>query len=149
LIDKDDILERLFESKKMGDLAWRRTLSRESDVILQREAESSDGAVLVSFWRQPGMADASGTPTEWLRAICHQVVHIQCACDPELATRRFLQRKRHPGHLDSRASYEEVLASFQDLARLGPLDIEPRIHVDTSRDSNLNDLVRDIRAALE
>jgi hypothetical protein len=44
LIDKDDILDRLFESKGGGNAAWRRTLSRESDVILQQEATNSAGA---------------------------------------------------------------------------------------------------------
>ena len=34
LIDKDDILDRLFEAKGSGDAVWRRRLSRESDVIL-------------------------------------------------------------------------------------------------------------------
>jgi len=51
LIDKDEILDRLFDSKGVGDAKWRRTLSRESDAILQREAASLNGAVLVSFWR--------------------------------------------------------------------------------------------------
>jgi glucokinase len=45
-IDKDDILERLFESKGVGNAAWRRALSRESDRILQQEATSSNGAIL-------------------------------------------------------------------------------------------------------
>jgi glucokinase len=31
VIDKDDILTRFFESKGIGDVAWRRALSRESD----------------------------------------------------------------------------------------------------------------------
>jgi hypothetical protein len=65
LIDKDDILERLFESKGVGDTAWPRTLSRESDVILEREATASNGAIVVSFWRLPGMPLDSGTPLDW------------------------------------------------------------------------------------
>ena len=40
LIDKDDILDRLFESKGIGDAAWRRRLSRESDEILRRALEA-------------------------------------------------------------------------------------------------------------
>ncbi len=148
LIDKDEILDRLFESKGVGDATWRRALSRESDVILQREAASSDGAILVSFWRLAGMAADSGTPTGRLWGISNTVVvNVQCTCEPETAAERFLQRKRHPGHLDSGASYGEVLASLRKLSRLGPLGIEPRIDVDTSQDSNLDDIVRDIRGA--
>src|SRR5437899_1901341 len=74
LIDKDDILERLFESRGVADAAWRRTLSRESDAILQAEATASNGAVLASFWHLPGMPADSGTPTEWLATLSKQVV---------------------------------------------------------------------------
>ncbi|SPF43112.1 conserved hypothetical protein [Candidatus Sulfopaludibacter sp. SbA4] len=148
VIDKDDILDRSFESKGAGDALWRRALSRESDEIFQREAAASDGAVLVSFWRVAGMASGSGTPTEWLRGIAGKVVHVQCICPPEVAAERFSRRKRHPGHLDSGASYGEILASFRDLLRLGAVDIQPRIDVDTSKESDLDDLVREIRDRL-
>src|SRR6516225_4532857 len=67
VIDKDQILDCLFESEGVGDATWRRALSRESDSILEREATSSDGAILVSFWRLPGMTPGSGTPMQWLR----------------------------------------------------------------------------------
>ena len=145
LIDKDDILESLFESKGVGDAAWRRTLSRESDAILQRYATASNGAVLASFWRLPGMPVDSGTPTDWISALSDQVVNVHCACEPQTAADRFLRRRRHPGHLDDGASYSEVLASLQRLSALGPLEIRQRIQVDTSREPNLADLVREIR----
>ena len=38
VVDKDDILERLLESRGTGDADVRQALSRESDVILRREA---------------------------------------------------------------------------------------------------------------
>jgi hypothetical protein len=147
VIDKDQILERLFESKGVGDATWRRALSRESDLILEREATGSDGAILVSFWRVPGMTAESGTPTGWLKSISGTVVNVHCVCDPELAAERFLQRKRHPGHLDSRTSYRELLATFRNLSRLPPLGIGPRIEVDTSQDRNVDDIDCLIRAA--
>src|SRR4029079_5534788 len=106
LIDKDDILDRLFESKGIGNAAWRRTLSRESEVILQHEAARSDGAVLVSFWRVPGMPPDSGTPADWLDAPPHHVFNVHCACEVDVAAGRFLQRRRHPGHLDGESSAE-------------------------------------------
>jgi len=141
LIDKDDILDRLFEEKGIGDAAWRRALSRESDGILQREAEASDGAVLVSFWHLPGMPADSGTPAEWLRT--HDALHIRCICPPDVAASRFRQRTRHPGHLDAAGSPD---SSITDLAQLAPLDIQPRIDVDTSGQVNLEDLVREIKS---
>ncbi len=147
VIDKDEILDSLFGSKGVGDAMWRRALSRESDLILEREASASDGAILVSFWRVPGMTPDSGTPTNWLMKISAAVVNVHCICDPKLAAERFLERKRHPGHLDGRRSYRELLVTFRNLSRLGPLRIEPRIEVDTSQRRNLDDTVRLIRAA--
>ena len=38
LIDKDEILDRLFGSKGVGDAKWRRALSRESDVLFREKA---------------------------------------------------------------------------------------------------------------
>lgn len=148
LIDKDDILNRLFESKGVGNAAWRRTLSRESDVILQQDASSSRGAILVSFWRLPGMPSDSGTPTDWLDAPSHHVVNVHCGCELEVAASRFLQRRRHPGHLDGESS-ADVLASLRKLTQLPPLDIGPRIDVDTSEEPNLPDVVRAIHGALK
>lgn len=145
LIDKDDILDRLFESKGVGDAAWRRALSRESDVILQHEAATSSGAVLASFWRLRGMPPDSGTPTDWLDALSRHVLNVHCACELEVAANRFLQRRRHPGHLDGDASPAEVLASLRELTKLPPLDIGRRIDVDTSREPDLMGVVHAIR----
>ena len=79
VIDKDDILDRLFEAKGIGDLSWRRELSRESDARFQAAAEASDGAVLTSFWHVPGMPAASGTPTRWLVDLSPLVVELRHA----------------------------------------------------------------------
>jgi predicted kinase len=149
LIDKDDILDRLFEAKGIGDAAWRRTLSRESDVILQHEATSSTGAILASFWRVPGMPSDSGTPADWLDAPSHLVVKVHCACALEVAANRFLQRRRHPGHLDGESSSAEILASLRQLTQLPPLDIGQRIDVDTSQEPNLIEVVRAISGILK
>ena len=147
-IDKDDLLDRLFEAKGVGDAAWRRALSRESDVILEDEATRSSGAILVSFWRVPGMPSDSGTPANWLLAPSHHVVNVHCACEPETAANRFIQRRRHSGHLDGESSAADVLASLRQLAQLPALDLGRRIFLDTSQEPNLPDVVRAIRGAL-
>ena len=147
LIDKDTILQGLFESQGVGDAAWRRTLSRESDVIFQAEATAAEKAVLVSHWHLPGMPVDPGTPTGWLLEPQYQVVNVHCVCDPEVAAGRFLQRKRHPGHLDSESTYSEVLARLRALERLGPLEIGQRVDVDTSQEPKLDAVVRDIHDA--
>jgi hypothetical protein len=148
VIDKDDILERLFEPKNQGDAASRRMLSRASDVILEAEAKASPGAILVSFWRQDGMPQDSGTPTSWLMGLAGQVVHVHCACDPEIAARRFFERKRHPGHLDRAKPYDEVLAGILALSRLKPLEIGPKVIVDTSQELKLDAVVRELHTFL-
>jgi hypothetical protein len=148
LIDKDTILERLFESKGTGDSAWRRALSRESDEILRKEATASNGAVLVSHWRLPGMQPDSGTPTDWLPEISDRIVNVRCVCDAGIAARRFIQRRRHPGHGDDAASETEVVASIRAVAQLGPLEIGQLVELDTSRTPNPDGVIDDIRKAL-
>jgi glucokinase len=147
LIDKDDILDRLFDAKGIGNAGWRRALSRESDEIFQREALRSAGAILVSFWHLTGMPADSGTPTSWLDGRSHALVHIHCVCDVELAATRFVQRPRHPGHLDGDSSPEELLLSLRKLSQLPPLDIGRRIDVDTASEPDLPRLVRAIQLA--
>jgi len=145
LIDKDEILDRLFESKGVGDSAWRRALSRESDSILQNEAMGSDGAILVSFWRSPGMSSDSGSPTDWLDTPSYHVVNVHCVCELEVAASRFLQRRRHPGHLDGDISSAELLLSLRKLTHMPRLEMGPRIDVNTSQEPDLTVVVRAIR----
>ena len=147
-LDKDNILELLLEAKGLGDSKWRRALSRESDLILQTEAARSDGAVLVSHWRLPGMPPNSGTPTRWISALPYKAINVHCECPAELSAARFLRRKRHAGHLDHARSHAEILSSIREAARFGSLDIAPRIRVDTSQSPDLNALVRELSTAL-
>ena len=132
LIDKDDILERLFEAEGVRDAEWRRRLSRESDALLQAEACRSTGAVLASFWRVPGMPPDSGTPTAWLLGLSELIVTVHCVCRAEIAAERFARRARHPGHLDGQRTYAEVLASIRALPDIAPPNLGEVIHIDTS-----------------
>jgi hypothetical protein len=148
VIDKDDILERLFDAKGIGDSAWRRTLSRESDLIFRRESEDSNGALLVSFWHLPGMPRIGELP-RILVGLSNRIVNLHCECPAEVAAARFSQRTRHPGHLDSARSYEEILMSVQDLARFKPLEIGERVSVDTSKEVKPAALASKIRRAFD
>ena len=149
LIDKDDILDRLFESRGIGDTHWRRALSRESDLILEREALASNGAVIAAFWRLAGMPEDSGTPTDWLRDPSRAIVNVHCVCDPEIAASRFTHRQRHAGHLDDSRSLAEITETFRSLARLPALQLGTRIDFDTTEEQELTILVAAIRAASE
>jgi hypothetical protein len=66
----------------------------------------------------------------------------------EVAANRFLQRRRHPGHLDGESSSAEIFVSLRMLTQLPALDIGQRVAVDTSQEPNLADIVRAIRGAL-
>ncbi len=144
-LDKDAILESLFESRGTGDVAWRRALSRESDLIFRAEAEASQGAVLVSHWHLAGMAVDSGTSTDWISPQLGALVHVHCVCPVEVAAHRFRARRRHAGHLDVERSEAEVVESFERVARLGRLGVEPCVEVDASGPVAVEDLVRRIK----
>jgi glucokinase len=147
VLDKDDFLERLYDSKGIGDVAWRGALSRQSDLLFQAEATASPGAILVSHWRLSGMPRDSGTPTAWIADLSGQVVNVHCDCDAKTAADRLTRRKRHPGHLDAGKSPAEFLAGLQTIARLERLNIGPRVDVDTSRTPDVNAVVRQVRDA--
>jgi GNAT superfamily N-acetyltransferase len=150
LIDKDDILERLFEAKGIGDAEWRRRLSRESDALLQAEAchaAESTGAVLASFWRLPGMPPDSGTPTDWLADLSEFVVTVRCLCPPEIAAERFTGRTRHAGHRDGTRTVAEVLASIRVLPPITTFSLGEVVDVDTSGPVAADAVAREIRRA--
>jgi len=148
VIDKDNVLERLFDAKGMGGPAWRRALSRESDLLFRAEAERSSGAILVSFWNLPGMPPHSGTPTDWLPGLSRRIVNLHCECPPRIAAARYWQRRRHAGHLDDGRSREEVLETIEGVAGLRPPEVGPRVRCDTSFEVDLALLARNISAAL-
>ena len=131
VIDKDDILERLFELRGTGDAGWRRRLSREADAILQTEVSASAGAIVCSFWHVPGMPADSGTPSGWLEELSGAIVYVHCECPPAVAADRFLGRTRHTGHLDGTRTPAEVRSSIEALAALPPAAPSRRVIVDT------------------
>jgi len=124
-------LEALFDSRGAGSVRSRRELSREADASFRKQAEQSAGAVLASWWKHPRSTSNSGTPMEWLFALPGAKVEVHCQCPPEVAARRFLERKRHVGHLDDRWSYAELLANLQQQASLGPLGLGSLVVVST------------------
>ena len=149
LLDKDDILEAMFDTLGVGDAAWRQRLSRASDEILQVLVRRSAGAVVTSFWRHPGVSSLSGTPTGWVASASTRVVEIYCECDPRVAADRFLQRERHPGHLDGAKRWEDLLYRFRDLAARGPLGVGPLLRVDTTAEVYVASLLGEVKVLLD
>jgi hypothetical protein len=75
------------------------------------------------------------------------VVNVHCECQIEIAAERFVRRTRHPGHLDREKSYVAILDNIRSVARLGRLNIGPRVDVDTSQAPDLDAVARDVRSA--
>jgi adenylate kinase family enzyme len=137
LLDKDDILESLFDTRGVGDRDWRTQLSREADRLLREQAIDSNGAIIVSWWRHPRSTRNSGTAVEWLSELDGILIEVYCVCDPLVAATRFHERRRHPGHLDQTKQIADLFADFAEHAQLGPLGLGQLIKVDTER--NIDD----------
>lgn len=148
VLDKDDILDALFDSLGVGDAAWRSKLSRTADNVFCRVAADLDSAILVSWWRHPNLARDSGTPTTWLKSLPGRVLEIHCVCPPQIAAARFVARQRHAGHLDAMRDVQSIAEEFERLAGLGPLGFAPVLQVSTDSELDLSELVASVRQHL-
>lgn len=148
LLDKDDILESLFQSLGVSTPEERGRLSRASDRVLQDVATRSQGAVLSSFWRRESLSKTSGTPTQRLRELPDAVVvEVLCDCPPRLAAERYAGRQRHPGHFDDRKTAATLVSQFEQLSALSPLGLGPLLRVDTTGAVDVEGLAKAIRHA--
>ena len=147
LLDKDDFLDTLFAERGVGNSEWRTALSREADERFVTAAQHLGGACLVSWWRHPSASTQSGTPTEWLSTLPTPIVEVHCRCHVGTAVDRFLDRQRHPGHLDSVRTRSSLLTEFSNFdAR--PLGVGPVVDCDNEFEVNVPALLQSIRAAL-
>lgn len=127
LIDKDAILEALFDSLGCPDRDERHRLSRASDEVLYALAQASQAAVVVNWW------DHDSAPAR-LRGIASSVVEVFCDCPVEVAASRFERRSRHPGHHDPCRSPEEMAEGVRRMreAFRGPLGVGELVRVETA-----------------
>ena len=146
MLDKDDILEDLFNKEGVGDVHWRTLLSRTADEILQERARQSESSVIVSWWRHPASTLDSGTSIEWLSELRGNLIEVNCICDPAIAVERFKSRKRHGGHLDQLKANSDLLPAFQQQAALGPLGIGRLVKVNTEENVNLEGVLAQINS---
>jgi AAA domain len=151
VIDKDAILESLFDAQTEVPLADRNALSREADEIFRKQVENSVGAIVVSFWMRIEYSTTSGTPTGWLGSLAPSgaIVELHCLCNPATAAKRFVERVRHVDHGDNLKDYETIRNQFEQLSQLGPLGLGQTISVQTDKEVDLERLVDQIRRAFE
>ena len=148
-LDKDRVLESLFESTPPVDGQGRNELSRLADTSFRERALTAEGGVLVSWWKHPRSLAASGTPTQWLHSLNGPLVEVYCFCAPPVAVERFLARKRHTGHFDSQRSRSQLLVQFNRHASLGPLGIGSLVQVDTDCAADMGALLHKVKLAFE
>jgi hypothetical protein len=145
LLDKDAYLEALFGDAAVGNPQQREVLSRRADATLMETAQRTEGGVLSSWWKHPKSKADSGTPVSWLTLLPGLLVEVHCVCTPEVATARFLARKRHPGHCDERHSEATLVSEFVEQSKLGPLGVGPLVEVNSERPADRAALADRIR----
>lgn len=148
LLDKDLFLEELFEQQGVGNSAWRRTLSIESNRRFQEKAQLLQCAVLVSHWRHPTIAGPSGTPTKWLFQSFDKVIELYCECPIDIAAHRFKSRTRHLGHLDGKRNIDETKAWMHQFEKHLPFMFEHHIEVSTINKMDINPVIEKIQKML-
>jgi len=135
LLDKDDYLESLFNTQGFSDTDRRHNLSRQADVLFQREAESKNDVILVSHWRpRHGQADY-GTPSQWLADSYYSIIEIYCMCPVAVAASRFVSRVRHKGHVDKSRTPAVVAQWLQDYSVHLPIGLGKCMPINTESQS--------------
>ncbi|MFD0342182.1 AAA family ATPase [Streptomyces sp. NPDC127117] len=128
VLDKDVILESLYDSLGVGGHAWRSRLSRASDDIMFALAADAGRAVLDNWWHHE-------TAPGRLQSLAGLLIEVHCDCDVALAAERFQARTRHPGHLDPKLTPQQVADRVAAVRATypGPLQLGgPLLNVDTS-----------------
>jgi predicted kinase/ketosteroid isomerase-like protein len=141
-LDKDDVLEALFDSLGFPDPDARSRLSRAADDVLLTQLPMVRPAVLVNWWGDGSLAR--------LRALGRHMVEVHCDCPVDVALARFEARSRHPGHQDDQVAPAErerpaaaLRASWSGAHGLGGM-----ISVDTSEAVDVTALLPRVRGAM-
>lgn len=143
-LDKDAFLEALLAEAAPTTAQDRIVRSREADSQFRSAAVATREAILVSWWRHPQSSKASGTPTDWLANSIGDAVEVFCECPAATALKRFLDRTRHPGHLDEARDRQALAAQFVAAEKLGPLGLFPVIRVDTTSRTDIGALAKQV-----
>ena len=147
-LDKDDVLEALYEEHTVTTMEERRKLSLLSDDLFQETACAQNNVVLVSHWAPANGTGDTGTPTDWIGARFSHLIEVHCDCSVQTATRRFVTRRRHPGHLDSLRSQQDLAKQMQALTGGYPLGLGVTLSVNTEAPYDADEVYQEVKAAL-
>lgn len=141
-LDKDDVLEALFDSLGSPDPDARGRLSRAADDVLLTQLAGVRPAVLVNWWNE-------GSLTR-LRALGRSMVEVHCDCPFDVARARFEARSRHPGHQDDQVppAERERRAAALSTSWGGAHGLGTVVSVDTSEAVDVTALLSRVRAAM-
>ena len=103
IVDKDVILEILFDALGTGDAEWRQFLSRSSDNVLRRIAQAHSSVILTSFWRHLKSRECGSPQADLTPAPTPAVGSAECVIGLDKISefrakncyRHFVQRPRH------------------------------------------------------
>jgi predicted kinase len=142
LLDKDTILESLYDALGSRDRRERSRLSRASDEVLLSLAATARSAILVNWWRE----DVASR----LLRLGVPLIEVFCGCPFEAAAARFEARERHPGHHGRARTPAEVEQAASQLRTTwrGPLGLGSLVRVDTSDGMDARDVVSRVRQAV-
>ena len=145
MLDKDDYLEVLFETRGVGDADWRHKLSREADIHFRQDAEAKNKVVLVSHWRPKDALVNFGTPGDWLTDTYSTVIEVYCNCSISVAAKRFTSRARHRGHVDESRSSIEIDEWLSGYATHLPVGLGRCIMINSATEEWENEIESEFR----
>jgi predicted kinase len=141
LISKDDIKETLFEHLGWSDREWSQRLGAATWevlwILLDRAATGGASVIVESNFHTEHR--------ERIASLGAEVIELHCSAQPETIVRRFRERERHPGHVDSTIVIGDARAVL-DAHR--PIT-DRVIHVDTEDPDaiDVDGIVQEIREA--
>jgi predicted kinase len=138
LLARDAIKESLWDSLGGGDIAWSRKLGAASAETFWRLAHDANGAAVLDNFVHRAFAHR-------LESLPGPFVEVHCACPPELARDRYLNRQRHPCHYD--LTYGAEMYDQWLRTDAGPLALGPVLSVDTSDVVDIGVIAAWVRAA--
>jgi len=153
-IGKDDIKELLFDRMGSADIQWSKDHGGATAdmvfVLIERLLDAGRSFMVENAFYQSFARPRISAMLESRNVTC---LEIYCTADQEVRIARFKARnesgERHPGHVDH--NYYTTLEDVDEtVKRYAPLDIGPRITVDTTSfgDEDYATLVAQVKKTL-